>query len=413
MKVWLVNPFDPLPGEQEQLGRYAHLANALRQAGHDVLWWSSSFSHRFKRDVQADLVMAAAKSQGIEIRLIPTPRYGRNVSFNRLKSHRSYARSFNEWARNEPPPDIILASSPPLESACAASKLGRAWKVPVIIDIQDQWPDNFRSMMPKAVRWCSGWVLARYYAIEREAYSLATGIVGVAQGYLDRGLHIGGSKKYEGVFPLGVNLKAVDEAIKQGTQRYSEKWRKPDGRVWLLYLGGLGYSHDFLTIVRAAIPAKKRFGERVRFILAGRGELADEAARIVRRHSLDNVTMTGFLEFPEWAYLLSQVDAGFNPSLPGAMIYFPNKIFCYFAAGAAVLNTIPGQCAELIDRHSCGLNYTAGDPASCFDAIVRLVESPDELSAMKAASRRLAEQVYDRGIIYANLTRFLEEAVLG
>ena len=31
MKVWLVNPFDPLPGEQEQLGRYAHLADALRR----------------------------------------------------------------------------------------------------------------------------------------------------------------------------------------------------------------------------------------------------------------------------------------------------------------------------------------------------------------------------------------------
>ena len=36
MKVWLVNPFDPLPGEQEQLGRYGHLALALRDAGHEV-----------------------------------------------------------------------------------------------------------------------------------------------------------------------------------------------------------------------------------------------------------------------------------------------------------------------------------------------------------------------------------------
>ena len=413
MNVWLVNPFDPLPGEQEQLGRYAHLADALRQAGHDVLWWSSSFSHRFKRNVDAALVTAAAKNRGIDIHLVPTPRYSRNVSYRRLRSHRSYSRWFGERAKTQPPPDLIFASSPPLESACAAAKLGRTWGVPVIIDIQDQWPDNFHAVLPRPLRRFGRRLLTPYYAIEREAYSLATGIVGVAQGYVDRGLHIGGSKKHEGVFPLGVSLKEVDEAIKQNAEHYSEKWRKPDGRVWLLYLGGLGYSHDVLTIVRAAIPAQERFGQRVRFILAGRGELAGKAASIVRRHSLDNVTMTGFLRFSEWAYLLSQVDAGFNPSLPGALIYFPNKIFCYFAAGAAVLNTIPGQCAELIDRHSCGLNYTAGDPGSCFDAIKRLVESPDELSAMKVASRRLAEQVYDRGIISVGLTRFLENVVLG
>lgn len=413
MNVWLVNPFDPLPGEQEQLGRYAHLADALRQAGHDVLWWSSSFSHRFKRDVQSDLVMAAAKSQGIDIRLVPTPRYTRNVSYARLKSHRSYARSFSEWARNEPPPDIILASSPPLESACAASKLGRAWTVPVIIDIQDQWPDNFRNLMPKAVRWCSGWLLARYYALEREAYVLAEGIIGVAQGYVDHGVRVGGSKKHEGVFPLGVSLKDVDQAIARGAELYADKWLKPKDRIWLLYSGSLSHSYDFLTIVRAAVTAEHRFGDRLRFILTGSGERSDEAARIIREQGLHNVTMTGFLEFPEWAFVLSQADMGFNAAFPHALIYFPNKIFYYFAAGAAVLNTIPGQCAEVIDRHSCGLNYTAGDPGSCFDAIERLVESPDELSAMKAASRRLAEQIYDRGIICANLTHFLENAVLG
>ena len=283
----------------------------------------------------------------------------------------------------------------------------------MIIDIQDQWPDNFRNLMPKAVRWCSGWLLARYYTLEREAYGLATGIVGVAQGYLDHGVRVGGSKKHEGVFPLGVSLKDVDQAIARGAELYADQWLKPKDRIWLLYSGSLSHSYDFLTIVRAAVTAERRFGDRLRFILTGSGERSDEAARIIHEQGLHNVTMTGFLEFPEWAFVLSQADVGFNAAFPHALIYFPNKIFYYFAAGAAVLNTIPGQCAEIINRHSCGLNYTAGDPGSCFDAIERLVESPDELSAMKAASRRLAEQVYDRGIICASLTRFLENAALG
>jgi glycosyltransferase involved in cell wall biosynthesis len=121
--------------------------------------------------------------------------------------------------------------------------------------------------------------------------------------------------------------------------------------------------------------------------------------------------MTGFLDFDEWAYLLSQVDAGFNAAFPDALIYFPNKIFYYLAAGAAVLNTIPGQCAEVVEQGQCGLNYTAGDPESCFRAIERLVEAPQERKAMGVAARRLAETKFDRAIVYREMTRFLEGVV--
>ncbi len=413
MKVWLVNPFDPLPGEREQLGRYAHIAEALREAGHDVLWWSSTFSHRFKRDVDRALVEAGVSEKGIEVRLVPTPRYTKNVSYRRLRSHKSYGRAFQELAADQPHPDVILASSPPLESAREAARLGRVWGVPTIIDIQDQWPDNFVRVIPRPLRWLRGLLLGRYYAVEREAYTLADGIVGVARGYVDHGVRVGGRKPYEGVFPLGVNLKELDAAIARGAVEHAEKWQKPEGRVWLLYSGSLSHNYDFLTIVRAAVLTKARFGDRVRFILTGTGELAERAKRIIRRNGLDNVTMTGFLEFPEWAFLLSQADAGFNASFPDALIYFPNKVFYYLAAGAAVLNTIPGQCAELVENEGCGINYKAGDPRSCFDAIARLVESPDVLAPMGSVSRRLAERVYDREIILAELTRFLERVASG
>ena len=77
MKVWLVNPFDPLFGEHEQLGRYARLAETLQQAGHEVLWWSSTFSHRFKREVDAERVHAASTEKGIQVQLVPRLRMQR------------------------------------------------------------------------------------------------------------------------------------------------------------------------------------------------------------------------------------------------------------------------------------------------------------------------------------------------
>lgn len=407
MRVWLVNPFDPLPGEVEQLGRYAHLAAALREAGHEVTWWSSSFWHRFKREVDAGAVERGAASAGIDVRLVPTPPYSKNVSLARMRSHRRYGDAFAERARVEPPPDLILASAPPLESAWHSARLGQVWGVPTLIDIQDSWPSALPRMLPRPLRAVSRLLLRRYYRLEREACTGAAGIVGVAQGYLDRGLEVGGPKRHTGVFPLGVSLKEVDAAIERGAA-VGEKWTKPQGHVWLIYSGSLSHNYDFLTIIHAARQAKAKYGDRVRFIITGQGELAEQGRRLVRDHGLSNVTMTGFLDFDEWAYLISQVDAGFNAAFPDALIYFPNKIFYYLAAGAAVLNTIPGQCAEVVAENGCGLNYEAGDVAGCFAAIERLVESPDERRAMGAAARRLAETRYDRAIVYREMTEFLE-----
>ncbi len=408
MKVWLVNPFDPLPGEQEQLGRYGHLALALRDAGHEVVWWSSTFSHRFKRPVDAARVALAASKQGIRIELVPTPPYARNVSLRRIRNHRVFGRRLRERAAGMAKPDVILASSPPLESAYESARLGREWDCPTVIDIQDQWPDNFLRVVPGPIRPVGRLALKPFYALERDAYTLADAIVGVAQGYVDRGLAVGGDKVRHAVFPLGVSLDDLRAAIDAGRDRYADRWKKPEGEVRLLYSGSLSHNYDFLTIIRAAIATQQRYGSRVRFVLTGTGELADRATAIIREHALENVTMTGFLDFPEWAYVLSQTDVGFNASFPEALIYLPNKIFAYLAVGAAVLNTIPGECAELLARSGCGLTYTAGDVDGCFEAVGKLVESPDRLARMHAASIRLAEERFDRPIICAEFTRFLE-----
>lgn len=410
MRIWLVNPFDPLPGEREQLGRYAYLAACLRDAGHEVTWWSSSFSHRFKRRVDRERVRAAAEEWRIGIELLDAPPYAGNVSFARLANHRALGRDLKRRMESLTPPDVILASSPPLETADVAAAYGRQRGVPVIVDIQDQWPDNFARVFPRFARPLAKLALWPYYRTERHAYRAAAGIIGVARGYVNRGVGVGGAKALTGSFPLGVDLADVRAAMADGAKQFAGKWPKPAGQTWLLYSGSLSHNYDFLTPIRAAAAIQRDFGDRARFFITGTGELADAAHAIVRESALRNVTITGFVEFPEYAYLLSQADVGFNASFPDALIYLPNKIFYYFAAGAAVLNTIPGECAQIVAAAGCGLTYAAGDVAGCEAAIRAALGSPEKLAAMKAASRRLAEDVYDRRIIYAGLVRFLENA---
>ncbi|NJL26914.1 MAG: excinuclease ABC subunit C [Thermoanaerobaculia bacterium] len=51
----------------------------------------------------------------------------------------------------------------------------------------------------------------------------------------------------------------------------------------------------------------------------------------------DGGSPAGFMDFPQWAYMVSQADIGFNASFPQAMIFLPNKIFYYLAAGGYVV----------------------------------------------------------------------------
>ncbi len=406
MRIWIVNPFDPLPGDPEQEGRYATLARLLVQRGHAVTWWTSDFSHRFKRPVDQAALEAACRPLNITPRFLHGPPYFRNVGLARLRNHARLVRHFETAAPAEQPrPDVIVASSPPPGLAWAAVRLGRRGGARTLVDVQDAWPDVFASLAPAAVRPLlrpAIWALRRPV---RRAAADCDALVGVADAYVENFQKETADRKITATIPLGVDLAAFDAAAAAGR---SPEYAKPPGQVWLAYTGSLNRNYDCLTILRAAATLRPRLGERVRFFLTSRGELAEQAQQIVRDRNLTNVSLTGFLPFETWAYLLSQCDAGFNASFPQAMIYLPNKIFYYLAAGVAVLNTIPGQCSRIVRAGGCGLDYRAGDVASCAAVIERVVSDEAARNAMRAAARQLAETTYDRAILFPKYAELIE-----
>lgn len=429
MNVWIVNPFDPLPGDPEQPGRYATLARLLAGRGHAVTWWTSSFSHRFKRPVDQEGIRAACAPLGIRPLFLEAPPYSGNVSLRRVWNHRALVRRFLAEATLLPAPEVVLASSPPPALAEAAGIVGHQHGAKVIVDVQDLWPDNFRRLVPGLLRPVVDVALRPAVRTARRAYGNCDALAGVAGAYVERALQLanglegpsrsasatgaspvslqgaGAGGKPVAVVPLGVDLDAFDQAADEGC---TERWTKPPGQTWLAYTGSLSHNYDFLTIVRAAALLHERHGNRVRIILTGRGELADEAARIVRDQRLDNVALTGFIDFNTWAYLLTQCDAGFNAALPEALIYLPNKVFYYLAAGIAVLNTIPGECSRIIREGDCGLDYPAGDVAGCAAAVDRLLADDERRAAMGRAARDLAETKFDRRVLFPRFVEFIE-----
>lgn len=410
MRIWIVNPFDPLPGDLEQEGRYASLARLLVARGHRVTWWTSAFSHRFKRPVDQAAIRSACKGCGIEVEFLAAPPYSHNVSLARVWNHAVLARRFRAAAAGADPPEVIVASSPPPVLAREAVHVGRSLGAKVLIDVQDLWPEAFASLVPPWVRLVLSPVLGLMRRNVRRAAASCNAIVGVADAYVENFQRSRGAPCPMATIPLGVDLAAFDAAATRGR---CGQFTKPPGEIWLAYTGSLSRNYDFLTILRAAAQIGDRLGPGLRFFLTGRGELVGKAEQLVRQNNLTNVRLTGFLDFQTWAYLLTQCDVGFNASFPEAMIFLPNKIFYYLAAGAAVLNTIPGQCSRIVREGGCGLDYRAGDAHSCAAAIEQVVRDAAARSAMRQAARRLAETSYDRAVLFPRYAELIEQLGAG
>ncbi len=407
MNVWIVNPFDPLPGDPEQEGRYATLARMLRNAGHGVVWWTSSFSHRFKKPVEQKPVKAACDEIGVDVRFLDSPAYSKNVSVRRLWNHYVLAKNFRRAVKNDTKkPDVVLASAPPPLLAKSACRFAKAHGIACVVDVQDLWPETFYRLMPAPLQWLAKTLLAYWAAASRKAYRLADAIVGVADEYVDHAVAAGGEKRITATIPLGVDLAAFKAAAEAGR---CEQYTRPEDEVWLAYTGSLNRSYDPLTIIKAVAKLRGRTGRKFRLFITGRGELQGRAEQIIHEENLDNVTLTGFLDFPAWACLLSQCNVGFNASFPEARIFLPNKIFYYFAAALAVLNTIPGQCSRIVSDGKAGMDYTAGDVDGCAEAIAKMLDDDSFRLAAGEASGRLARTTYDRRILYAEFVKLLEK----
>lgn len=410
-RVWIVNPFDPLPGDTEQPGRYASLARLLREAGCDVTWWSCDFSHRFKRPLDPHGVAAACRAERITVRLTPAPAYRRNVGLRRIFSHRVLARRFERQAtdelRHSPPPQVVIASNPPPDSAATAARVARGCGARLIVDVQDDWIGNFGRMFPRGLRWTSPLLLRPWITATRAAYESADAIVGVAAPYADDPQRFGRRDYRRLVVPLGIDLASFDAAAGAGRCLLGEK---PPGEIWSIYSGSLSRSYDVLTAARVAVEISAR-RPNVRFVFSGRGELESQMRRILE--GAPRSVFLGFAPFEDWAATIAQCDVGWNAVRPDALVWFPNKIFYYWAAGLAIMNTIPGECAEWVERTGSGLTYACGDAADAVRRFEELIADPQRLAERRRAARRSAVERWDRRRLYEPYVELIQELAAG
>ena len=111
MKVWIINPYGNIPGENWRPHRSYTVAKAFEADGHDVTYWISNLDHRSKFERQEKEI----QDINLTIKIVPSTKYSEHISINRIKFEINFIKNFIVLAEKEKSkPDLIIIGEPSL-----------------------------------------------------------------------------------------------------------------------------------------------------------------------------------------------------------------------------------------------------------------------------------------------------------
>ena len=419
LSVWLVNPFDDIPGEGLPPLRYWTLARVLAARGHDVIWWTATWSHRRKAIRSAPL--GIREDEGFAVRLVAVRPYEKDASLARIGSHRDFGKTFERLANESVSsgqlerPDIILASLPPLDSPEAAARLAKKLDATFVLDLMDVWPETFDRLLPGPgflKRLIAPFMLGGMLKRRQALVAAADAVSAATQTYADAVLrdapdalprHVCYVGAYPQEFPSPPRL--MNHVPEAGSDESATPEQAP---LECVYAGTLEAGQD-LDVLAGAARQLSASGVRATIHVAGTG--AGEAG--LRRAAAAGtgscrLEVHGLLPRQAYVNLLARCDLGLVCVKPESMVAVPYKACDYAAAGLAIVNSLPGELQRLIDEHAAGVAYTAGDAASLARAIAGFVTDSSRLTACRQGARRLAAAEFDRERTYPKFADWLE-----
>lgn len=289
--------------------------------------------------------------------------------------------------------DVIEVYSPPLPLAIAGWMLKKKYGCPLVLNVQDLFPQNALDL--GMVR--NGPVFWGLLALERMAYAAADAITVHSAGnrnFLLEKRSVSPKKAHvvsNWVDPVAFKLATSDEP-----GAYRRRYALGTDFV-MLFAGVLGPAQGLGVVVDAAWELRNEAGIKV--LLVGDGV---EKKRLVERcasRGQTNVQFENFVSKDEYPKLLSECDAGLvsitaeyhTPVVPG-------KLLGYMAGGIPVIAALNTESdGHSILRDSGGGYSVAGNDVSGLAAAMLRLRNDSALRAqMGERGRRYAMEHFDR-----------------
>ena len=418
--VWLVDPLSAIPGEGLLPSRTWALARAFVAAGHEVIWWTSGFSHA--RRITRTPPLKIVEEEGFSVRLIASRGYNSYFSFGRFASHRKFARGFEKQAieglasGDLARPDLLIATLPPSSTVDAAVRLANKLDAELLLDVDEWCPEPLRPMIP-GPQWFAHLLASITFPIiarkQKDSLQSVDAILAGSQTTKNAVLKATTSPPPIEVIPTGAYLQDyprpphfIDHVPHAGHEQTQPRDNEQN-QLAIAVAGDIDQKSDiFLLTDLARALSDKNINAVFHVIGGGRWMPRLETAAPLLTGSC-SIQCHGRVDRSRYVGILSECHAALV--LPGRLNHFPLPVETsdYAAAGLVLLLTHNGELADLVLGAHAGV-LTNSQPEALAAAIAPLATDPQQIARFRQASRKLAETFLDREKLAAKAVVWLE-----
>ncbi len=388
--------------EQEKASsRYRSFANILCEK-YDLEVVTSTFCHLTKKQRDEDSLLI--EKLPYKMTLQHEKGYKKNIGIDRISSYRQFGRNVQKYLEKRKKPDLIIVSIPSLSVADRVTKYANKNKIPVIVDIQDLWPEAFK--MALSIPIVSDIL---FYPMKKQAdriYARADKIMAVSDTYVDRGLRCNNKDTSGLSIYIGSDSKLIAEKIK------GIDIDKPKNEFWVGYVGALGHSYDIESVLKAIKKLEDQDIKNIKFIVMGEGVLKEHFKQIAIENEID-VEFTGLLEYGAMMRTLMACDIAVNPIIGTSVSSIINKVADYAAAGIPVINTQNSEeYRKLLDEYNAGINVENGNIEALSLAIKTLYDAANMRIDMSNNAKKMFNERFDRQKTYPQIIKEIDHVLL-
>ena len=399
-RIFFVNRYFP-PDHSATSQLVGDLASHLVRCGYSV---TAVTSQQLYDQPQA-LLPSYSVLNGVEIRRVPTTKFGRSNLLGRAADYFSFywsARRFLLATAHRD--DVIIAMTDPPLISVVAMDVARRRGAHLLNWLQDLYPELAVEL---AVSFLKGPLPSTLsYLRDRSLKAAAANIV-VGQRMAEK-------VKGRGILPDRIHVVqnwTDDEEIRPsppGENLLRRKWGLDDKFV-VGYSGNLGRVHEYDTVLAAA--EQLREASKIVFLCIGSGHLMLELAKRVKERCLENFRFYNYQPQDQLTLSLGIPDVhwiSLNPKLEGCVV--PSKFYGIAAVGRPVIAVCAkdGEISRLVNQYQCGVVIEPGDPGNLAKAITELSRNHDLRDRMGRNARAMLDANFTRRQALASWQKLLD-----
>lgn len=306
---------------------------------------------------------------------------------------------FSFWLLKKKSYDFVFVfATSPIIQAIPAILIGKTKKAPIILWVQDLWPES---------------PVATGFLKNRLLIFLLKKIVCYIYGSVD--LILVPSKAFIKPISLLAPKKKIlyypNPSLQINKMRYKFSLiDKFNDKFTLLFAGNIGKAQSIDSIVLAAKLLEKY--KNIHFLIVGVGSEFLNIKDLVNKLKLKNISLPGYVD-PKYMPYLMENSSALLVSLKNNPIFaltVPSKLQMYMTSGKPIIATISGETARIIKESKSGLTVEPENPYALSKAIFKISRMTNNRRLLMGQNaKKYACQYYDQKKLITSLHNIFQK----